>query len=302
MSTPQELLDWIDGELGCHLDEAGDDWIRKARAEVAGGVDDGRFAQLLALASRQARRRAADISSEGRSRAAELLAGWDPVAWSVLDLLRVSLVLSRDDLAEESGPRAILEAFRFGDVGELCALARALQFLPQPEAYLWQARECCRSNMNEVFEAMACDNAFPAKHFDEVAWRALVVKAVFISAPLDRVLGLDNRLSEDLARMALDLADERRSAGREVQPLLWMCLGRHGGQRALDSLEREVAGDSVAGRRAAALALSRAGEGQRLAALAAGESDPQAAAALLAAQDEAPTQAAFRAVLDCPLP
>jgi hypothetical protein len=170
MSNPQELLDWIDGELGCHLDEAGDDWIRKARAEVAGGVDDGRFAQLLALASRQARRRAADISSEGRSRAAELLAGWDPVAWSVLDLLRVSLVLSRDDLAEESGPRAILEAFRFGDVGELCALARALQFLPQPEAYLWQARECCRSNMNEVFEAMACDNAFPAKHFDEVAW------------------------------------------------------------------------------------------------------------------------------------
>ncbi|MCB9915402.1 MAG: EboA domain-containing protein [Planctomycetes bacterium] len=168
--------------------------------------------------------------------------GWDPLRWSVLDALRVSLVLARPDLDAPGGPAAVLEVFRLGDVGEQCALARSLQFLPRAEDYVWQAGECCRSNMTEVFTAMACDNAFPVRWFDDVAWRALVVKAIFVGAPLASVYGLDERLSEDLARMALDLADERRSAGREVQPTLWLCLGHFGGERALASLERELAG------------------------------------------------------------
>jgi hypothetical protein len=52
------------------------------------------------------------------------------------------------------------------------------------------------------------------------------------------VHGLDERLSGELARMALDLADERRSAGRPVNPLLWLCLGAHGGAGVVPPLER----------------------------------------------------------------
>ena len=295
MSCPQ-VREWLEAASTARLDARGRTWLAEARAELAAGVSDPRFATLLSLASRYARRRPAECTAEERGRAAQLVEGWDPGHWSVLDLVRASLVLSRPDLEAESGPRAILEAFRFGDVGELCALARTLQLLPQPEAYVWQAGECCRSNMNEVFEAMACDNAFPAKHFDDVAWRALVVKAIFISAPLARVWGLDGRLSEDLARMALDLAEERRSAGREVQPVLWMCLGQHGGARALASIEQELAQGPAVGRRAAALALARAGEGRRLEQLAAEERDPEVAATMRAALGEIPGQAAYLAL------
>ena len=52
-----------------------------------------------------------------------------------------------------------------------------------------------------------------------------LLKALFVGAPLWRVYGLDKRIDAELARMALDLADERCSAHREVQPELWLCLG-----------------------------------------------------------------------------
>ena len=88
--------------------------------------------------------------------------------------------------------------------------------------------------------------------------------------------------------MALDLADERRSAGRAIPPELWLCLGTHGGERALAALENELAGGgstAEAGaarleRRAAALGLARAGRRERLAELAEVESDPEVAATM----------------------
>jgi hypothetical protein len=116
------------------------------------------------------------------------------------------------------------------------------------------------------------------------------VKCLFVGAPAWRVFGLDQRLSEDLARMALDLADERRSAHRSVQPDLWLLLGPHAGERGLASIERELATranppaepggapgldpTNTAGRAAASAALARAGETERLSALAASETDP----------------------------
>lgn len=269
------VLDWLRAALSERVDERALGWYGEACAEVAGGCDDLRFAGLISIASRHARRRAALLGPAELERAAELVEGWNPERWSLLDLLRVGLVLSRPDLEQESAPRAICGAIQFGDVGELCALYRAFAFLPRPADYVWQAGEGCRSNMNDVFEAIACDNPFPAAHFDEVAWRALVVKAIFIGAPLWRVHGLDGRLSEELALVALDLADERRSAGRPVQPELWACLGTHGGERARASMRLELQSGSPVGRRGALLALGRAGLAHELRAQLAGEADAE---------------------------
>lgn len=113
--------------------------------------------------------------------------------------------------------------------------------------------------MRTVFEAVACDTPYPFLHFDDDAWRQLLLKAVFIEAPLWRVHGLDARLSAELARMALDFADERRSAGRPVPPELWLCLGDHGGARGRAALELEMAAEDGRARQGAVLGLARAG-------------------------------------------
>ena len=121
------------------------------------------------------------------------------------------------------------------------------------------------------------------------------IKCIFIEAPLWRLYGLDDRLTPDLARMALDLAEERRSAHRPVQPELWLCLGPHAGERGLASLLQELdsANSNTLGRQAAALALGRAGEEAALGEVLEQESDGPVADALRTALSGSVPQTEF---------
>lgn len=284
--------------LAPRLGERARAFLEEAAAELHAGVDDTRFAALISLASRHARSRPLAPTPEEIARAAETVPDWSPELWTLLDALRAALVLSRPDLAEESGARAILEAFRFADVGELTALYRTLALLPGPERFVWRAGEGCRSNIRDVFVAVACDSPYPVRYLDDVAWRQLVIKALFIEAPLWRVRGLDARLDPELARMALDLADERRSAGRPVRHELWLALGPHGGERARASLlaELDPKNPHTLGRAAAAYGLARAGERETLERLAAGETESRVAAAMADALAGNTAQTVFRAL------
>lgn len=272
-------------------------WLQNAAAEVERGVDDVRFSSLISLVSRYSRRGPLAPSAAERARADELLRGFDPERWTMFETARAWLVLARRDLERASAVQALEECFQYADVGELCALHKSIALLPGPERFVWRMGEGCRSSMRAVYEAAACDSPFAARHFDDVAWRQLVIKALFVEAPLWRVHGLDGRLSEELARMALDLCDERRSAHRPVQHELWLVLGKHGGERALTALEKELAGTNARGRRAAAIALARAGKLQRLAELAAKEADPAVRATMESALRGEISQRAYR-VLD----
>lgn len=256
---------WIRDALLAGGHESAAAWSDDQVAElVDGGVEHAAFAQKLSLASRFGPRGALGAGEAACAEAAAILPGWNPERWTGLEAVRVRLVLARA-LAEPEGlGEAVEEAFRYADEGELCALYRSLQFLPEPERFRWRAGEGCRTNMMSVFEANACDTAFPAAHLDEVAWRQLCVKALFIGAPLWRVSGFDGRVDAELGRMALDLVDERRAAGRSISPELWLCLAGEPTERALAALNAELDGEDELSRRGAALALGRLGCQDRL--------------------------------------
>lgn len=264
----------ISGFLRARLDAPAVDFLKRSTEEIARGVSNNRMAALVSLASRYARNQPLDLSPAELDSAEQAVHGWNPERWSLLDAVRVSLVLARTDLTQPSFADALEECFRYADAGEFCALYRSLALLPRGERFRWRATEGCRTNMRSVFEAVACDTPYPVQHFDDIAWHQLVIKAVFIDAPLWRVVGLDTRLSEELARMALDLADERRSAGRPVQHQLWLCLGKHGGVRAIDAMEKELHLPDPDARRAAVLGLGRARAAPRLKQLLDTETDP----------------------------
>jgi hypothetical protein len=286
----------IEGWLAARLFGAALDWQRGAQAEIAGGVSVERFSALLSTASRHAKRVPLGPSAAERAAAAAALPGFEPERWSVQEAARVALVLARGDLAERDGEAALEEAFRYADEGELCALYRSLAHLPAPERFAWRAKEGCRTNMVTVFEANVLDTPLPAAVFDDVAWNQAAIKCVFVSAPLWRLHGLDGRLSPELARMALDLVDERRSAGRPVQHELWLALGPHGAERGLAALERELSRDNPneLGRAAAAYGLARAGAQVLLAKRREREPAGRVHAAMTAALAGDVSQAAFR--------
>ncbi|MBL8860232.1 MAG: EboA domain-containing protein [Planctomycetes bacterium] len=271
-------------------------WLQRTAEQVRTSRDEPAqaFATLISLASRHVPRGAWAPNADERAQAGRIQIGFEPERWSLLDAARAVLVLSRSDLDTPGVVAALEECFRYADVGELVSLYRTLALLPGQERFAWRAGEGCRTSMGSVFEAVACDSALPVRVFDDRAWRQMVIKALFVEAPLWRVFGLDTRLDAELARMALDLADERRSAGRPVRHELWLCLGRHGGERGLAALEREISQASPLSRRAAGIALARAGATENLARHLSAERDPTVRATLERALAGRVDAAAFR--------
>jgi hypothetical protein len=78
------------------------------------------------------------------------------------------------------------------------------------------AVEACRTSVQTIFEAICCDNPFPARHFPNASWHQMVLKALFTGAPVARIVRLSERVTPELGRMVQDYASERRSAGRAV--------------------------------------------------------------------------------------
>jgi hypothetical protein len=108
------------------------------------------------------------------------------------------------------------EIFRVGDNAEREALLAGLLLLPEPGRFLSTAVEACRSNVETVFTALACENAYPSVYFPDANFNQMVMKAVFIGLPLVRVIGLSDRRNDELKRMAQSYASERVAAGRCV--------------------------------------------------------------------------------------
>jgi hypothetical protein len=111
---------------------------------------------------------------------------------------------------------------------------RALPLLPDAERFVPLAVEACRTSVQTVFDAIACENPFPADHFPDLNFNQMVLKAMFNGVQLARIVRLDERAGPELARMASDYAAERRAAGRTVPADIDLVLHprqRDGGKR-----------------------------------------------------------------------
>jgi hypothetical protein len=110
----------------------------------------------------------------------------------------------------------VRDLIRRGDNHERQAVLRVLAALPDPARFVELAIDACRTNVQSVFEAIACDNAYPARHFPEPAFNQMVLKALFIGAPVARIVDLQARVTDELVRMVEAYASERRAAGRAI--------------------------------------------------------------------------------------
>lgn len=142
-----------------------------------------------------------------------------PEALRLDEIARVhALRCMLDSLPMDNHVEWIEALFRRGDNGEREALLRGLMLLPSPERFLSTAIDACRAAVQTTFEAMACDNAYPAGYFPPEAFRAMVLKALHLGVPVRRIHGLETRADAELSRMAADYAGELRAAGRPVSP------------------------------------------------------------------------------------
>jgi len=134
-----------------------------------------------------------------------------PEAARLLLLLAASRRLSTEEFQ-----RLVHSCYRGGDTSEREAVLRALPLLPEAERFVPIARDACRTHVQPLFEAIACDSPYPARFFSEDAFNQLVLKAVFLEIPLRRIDGLQDRRTPELARMGRAYASERAAAGRSI--------------------------------------------------------------------------------------
>jgi hypothetical protein len=201
--------------------------VRHADARVQQWLEDNKprsetppssigFRALFAGAGRRLRTTELTLSTEAQHQLRELgIAA--PKAWGLDGLARAALL--REFLAAspaELHVPLVRELYFKGDEREQAAVLRSLALLPDPARFLEIGTDGCRTNVRDVFEAIACENPYPAAHFPEAAFNQLVLKAYFVGVPVSRIIGLERRKTPELRRMAADYASERRAAGRSV--------------------------------------------------------------------------------------
>ena len=215
--APHELADGLFAVVRAHAAPSGRDWLASAVATARPPLDRATFVAAFALAARQVGRAAPGSTTAEMAWLERAGLRWPVAAWGLDGLARSGLLLrAAAGLAPGELDALVEECFLRGDTRERQAVLRTLPLLPDAARFVALAVEGCRTSVEPVFEAIACENPFPVRHFPESSLNQMVLKAIFIGVRVRRILGIEGRITPELRRMAADYASERRAAGRSV--------------------------------------------------------------------------------------
>jgi hypothetical protein len=139
---------------------------------------------------------------------------WRLRAWTIDDAARAACWLRACDVG--AGAWLAERRWQLGDVRQRIALLRALALVPEPTDWLALAIRARQGAVRAVFEALACDNPYPAMHFHDVHFEDMVLAALAADLPMRRIIGLRRRLTKRLCAEAARLVAARRACGQRV--------------------------------------------------------------------------------------
>ncbi|MCR4318017.1 MAG: EboA domain-containing protein [Planctomycetes bacterium] len=136
----------------------------------------------------------------------------DFASWMLDDLARASMLVFGVPRSES----LLAKILETAEMREHAAVLKALSLF-DPEGNLHEiGEEGVRTNIRDVFRGIASGNPYPKRSFSDLAFNQLVLKALFIEVPVSSIVGLAERWTHALGRMAEDYRAERAAAGREV--------------------------------------------------------------------------------------
>lgn len=173
------------------------------------------------------------------------------------ELSRLYLLVKVINADTEFFTPKVANIIQVADTGELTTFLKFLILLPQCENYKHVAVDSLRTNIDTVFDAIALNNPYPGKYFDENQWNQMYLKAAFMPRDLSKILDIDERANSELSRIISDYAHERWAASREVNPYFWRPVGKFLNDRILRDMERLFLSSDPFENRAAALCCHR---------------------------------------------
>lgn len=214
--TAAAAIDLLRHWLGRMLQAEAARWLDAEIDRQRNVLDERRLGIALGLAGRRLGRAHLSLSAADVAAAQALRGGWRPDTWGTDEAAQVALMLATWTGEEEAFAGRVDRLCVTGELTEHVACLKGFAVFPAPERLLSRAREAVRSSVQPLFEAIACQNPYPADYFDEAAYNQMVVKCVFSGVEIGTIIGLDERRNDDLVRMMRDLVSERHAAGRVV--------------------------------------------------------------------------------------
>ena len=199
-------------------------WLAAALQELDASAD---VPAALALLSARAARKIGAGSLAATAAPLPSTAGEVPIGgWSFADTARAILILKA--LQREPSVRTTVEAlFRSGDETERAGIARAAALFDAHGDLKPLLLEAGRANSLQLVSAVALRNPYPQAHYSDPEFNQMILKALFMSLPIQDVVRLRARANPELSRMCEDYCDERIAAGRSVPTNIWLALGPH---------------------------------------------------------------------------
>lgn len=220
METQKTLTSFLYQILENSSEKTALDWLNLQAEKIHSEGSPTKFFLAFSQASRYFKKLPISLSEDQKQKASELVAGFDPSHWDLLQTARTILLLQFPQ-EKTAWFMAINQLFETSDMNEHQALFAALPLMPFQEDLIPRAIDGLRMNISTIFDAIALNNPFPAKYFPENNWNQMVIKAIFLQRPLYRIQGIAERNNLALAKIASDLAHERWAAGRQVMPEQW---------------------------------------------------------------------------------
>ncbi len=221
------------------------EWINQQENKLQKNFQLRSFYLSFSSASRFIGKNRVPLSEKQLIEANRVRKGFQPQYWNLLQWVRTYLLLMLPYEDAQSFGINLTRLHETADIDEQVTLYGALPLLPYPEEMSKRAAEGIRTNITDVFDAIALNNPYPADYLNQAAWNQMVLKAVFMQRPLYRIYGAYERVNAELAGMLIDFAHERWAAHRKVIPELWKFVGPFLDRSSLTDIEKVINGDPL---------------------------------------------------------
>lgn len=196
-------------------------WINTKTTTVASIETSHKFSVFFSLVTRFFTNETSIWNISEIETIEQIYPGFSKSTWSKQDLARILLMIALDKSINESILRSFFEV---AEMKEQVALYKGLFFLENAKVFSTQVAEGIRTNMANVFDAIASGNPFAYTYLNEDAWNQLILKSFFMDRTLYTVQYIDEGKNEKLAHMLQDYVLERWAANRQISPEIWRMI------------------------------------------------------------------------------
>ena len=170
-----------------------------------------------------------------------------------MELSRIYLLAEVLDYDFDIFAPKVAQIIQVADQTEMVTFLKFLILLPKAEYFKTAAVESLRTNITPVFEAIAMNNPYPARYFNEQQWNQMYLKAAFMQLDLANIVDVEKRANNELARIISDYAHERWAASRDIDPMIWRPVSAYMNSSLLKDMERLLNSENPVENRAGAL-------------------------------------------------